>query len=94
MIYGGSDSLVTVRASGGSFRKETNGNRNPFTLRSVSESKRKQSKYTHTRIRRYKHRRFIETVLTELFIKILLLKKEENYTESIYVIHRDNRNYQ
>lgn len=47
--------------------------------------------HTHTRIYIYvytyihKYRRII--VLTELFIKILLLKKkEENYTESIYVI--------
>lgn len=75
VIYDGSDSPLTVRASGESFRKETNGN--PFTLRSVSESKRKRSKYahTHTHIYIYKYRRII--VLTELFIKILLLKKKK-----------------
>ena len=49
MIYDGSDSPLTVRASGESFRKETNGN--PFTLHSVSESKRKRSKYAHTHTR-------------------------------------------
>lgn len=51
VIYDGSDSPLTVRASGESFRKETNGN--PFTLRSVSESKRKRSKYAHTHTRIY-----------------------------------------
>lgn len=66
VIYDGSDSLLTVR--GESFRKETNGNRNPFTLRSVSESKRKQSKHVQS---------IVETVLTELFIKIPLLKKKK-----------------
>lgn len=89
VIYDGSDSPLTVRASGESFRKETNGN--PFTLRSVSESKRKRSKYahTHTHIYIYKYRRII--VLTELFIKILLLKKKRRklhreYLRNTYII--------
>lgn len=83
VIYDGSDSPLTVRASGESFRKETNGN--PFTLRSVSESKRKRSKcaHTHAHIYIYKYRRII--VLTELFIKILLLKKKRRKLHREYL---------
>lgn len=57
----------------------------PF--RNQSENEVNTHTHTHAYIYTYiyKYRRII--VLTELFIKILLLKKkEENYTESIYVI--------